>query len=130
MKNYFKKFLEWIFLLGIGALLGRVYCFVVLVICDYIGKSGYSDEKGVSHIWRPEHDWWASAIGVFLGVLIFPIGYYLFLRKMKITIFKIFVIFFTMILAAFIGAFGFPPFAALTGTIGFLFASYWLSRDP
>lgn len=129
MKNIFRNLTEAILVIALGALLGRIYCFVVLMICDYFGKSGYSDEVGLNYIWRPEHDWWASKAGIFFGILIFPLGYYLFLRKTNITILKLSMVFLSMTFGAFLGVFWFPPAVALMGVTIFLVVSFFIAKE-
>jgi hypothetical protein len=102
----------------LGAAGGWACGFVILVFGDFIGRSGNSDASYIGY-WAPTD---AAVLALFyglpLGLLLFPIGYYAFLRyvplKTALTRTTLGTIF-----AGWVGALIAPLAAALIGSVGF-----------
>jgi hypothetical protein len=116
---------EMIASLVAGALGGWVFGFIILSFCDLIGRSGNSEPL------QPWNSYFsfvlASFYGMPLGLFIFPVGYFLFLRNVSLPQ-ALAVSSAGTLLGGLIGAAMGPPAAAVFGVIGFFLSSAFIGN--
>lgn len=113
-----------------GALGGWLYGFLILSFGFFIGKSGDSGPGQESFgYWKPfEMFVLAGFYGMPLGIIIFPLSYFIFLQDVPIYRLLIFTSIGTLA-GGLCGALIEPPVAALSGVIGFFIAAFMASRS-
>ena len=108
--------------------LGGLFCgFLIISFGFYIGRSGTTGTEYFG-FWDPSYAWFgAKEDRAPVGAVVFPIGYYLFLRSTKI-LRALFQTTMGTFAGGFIGALVGPPLALISGCVGFFLSCHFVSR--
>jgi len=120
-----KNLLKFIFAVPTGAIGGWFFGFIILSFGLFIGRGG-SRGPGVEDFgyWNPNTIFILSGFyGMPLGAIVFPVGYFVFLRGVPISKAIIYTSIGTL-LGGLLGALIAPTAAALIGVLGFILAAH------
>jgi hypothetical protein len=113
-----------------GATGGLLLGFMILVAGAYMGRSGSTGLEYIGY-WNPEFHWFiASRLGLTGGALLFPIGYYVYLKSSPLRQVLLYTSCGTLA-GGLVGTLVSPVASMLLAVVGFFLACRWVqSREP
>jgi hypothetical protein len=127
MEKLLKRIVLVVLSVAVGALGGLLFGFVIISFGDYIGRSGNTGQP--PGVWYADYAWFvAKTYGTPIGAMLFPIGYFGYLRRANL-LWALGITTLGTLGGGLVGALAAPPAAAIAGCVGFFISCGYVARS-